>query len=199
MNDVQNKLEQCSVSLKVSFMNIVQETPVLKTFLTFSRRKAAVVTSDRSTGYAVSILHLQLQEAANCLLPARRATVVALVREASQARHLAALQHRIQKREARILRQLGAGNGAIAEAAAIAELVEQRRAGLQRLRWLQEESARLGRGADAVEARIDELQRCRRLALMTVLPPRLSSLPPLVQKPQAFVPCRVAAPLPRAV
>jgi malate/lactate dehydrogenase len=49
---------------------------------------------------------------------------------------LAALQHRIQKREARILRQLGAGNGAIAEAAAIAELVEQRRAGLQRLRWL---------------------------------------------------------------
>jgi hypothetical protein len=196
MNDVQKTLEQCSDALKVSLVNIVQEAPVLKTLLTFWRRKTAVATSDHPVSYAVSILDLHLHEAVACQLPARRAIAVALVREASQAQYLVALQQRIQRQEARILRRLGAGGGAVAEAAAIAGLEEERRAGLQRLRWLRQESARLRRDASAIEAKIDELHRCRRVALVAAIPPRPGTRSPLVQKPQAFVPCRVVSPVP---
>jgi hypothetical protein len=195
LNDVQNALEQCSDALKVSLVNIVQEAPVLKTLLSFWRRKTVVATSDHPVSYAVSILDLQLHEAVACLSLARRAMMVALVREASQARYLVALQRRIQRREARILRRLGAGGSAVAEAATIASLGEERRAGLQRLRWLRQESARLKGGASAIEARIDELHRCRRLSLMAARPPRPGTRPALVQKPQAFVPRRVVSPV----
>lgn len=136
---------------------------MLKTLLTFWQRKSAAARPAHSSGYALSILDLQLREATTRLPAARRALAAARAGEAMKARHLALLERKLHRQEVRLLHRLGGRGGAAAQAAIVAGLEQQRRATHRCLQVLRGDVSRLGQGIAADEARIDELRRCRRL------------------------------------
>jgi len=143
---------------------------MLKTLLMLWRRKLARAAPVHATGYAISILDLQLREATARLPAARRALAAAQAREAIEARHLEVLKRKIHRQEAHLLHRLGGRGGAATQAEIVAGLEQERRTALLRLQVLRADVATLRQGVAADEARIDELRRCQRLAQAVPVP-----------------------------
>lgn len=139
---------------------------MFKTVLTLFRGSAAVVEEELQDRTALVLLDQQMRDAAAALDRSKRALAIAIAQDQQEGRRLEAVQGRIADLEIRATAALDGGREDLAREAAqaIANLEAERDAASTARALFAAETARLKRHVANAEARINELDRGRRIA-----------------------------------
>ncbi|WP_316214261.1 PspA/IM30 family protein [Bradyrhizobium sp. SZCCHNR2032] len=139
---------------------------MFKTVLTLFRGSAAVVEDELQDRTALVLLDQQMRDAAAALDRSKRALAIAIAQDQQEGRRLEAVQGRIADLEIRATAALDGGREDLAREAAqaIANLEAERDAASTARALFAAETVRLKRHVANAEARINELDRGRRIA-----------------------------------